>query len=75
MSAQASSKKRKHLDNPENPAESSSKRSKKDHDISKDKKNKKGKSKSSPDGEFKVVKASLVVSIPPVFANDLTAAS
>lgn len=40
---------------------------------SKDREGKKDKGKGRADGQFSVVKASLAISIPPVFANDLRA--
>lgn len=63
------SKKRKHTDNASLPEGASRKKVKKEK-KEKSKKRDKGKAKDVDSSEFKLVNASLVVSIPPVFAND-----
>lgn len=70
MSVPVSPKKRKQPDNVESIGGEYSKRPRSDQGRPKEKKSKKGKSKASPEGEFKLVKASIAVSIPPLFSND-----
>lgn len=72
LSASVSTKKRKtHDDAGQASGSSSSKKSKRDKKDTTQKRDKKGKSRASEtEGEFRVIKTSLMVSIPPIFANN-----
>lgn len=72
LQASSSSKKRKHPETPEDSSRSISKKIKKDGKDKTGKRDKKGKGKGRQDdgqGEFKVVSASVSLSIPPVFST------